>query len=90
MNLEQIRLHIDKIDDEILSLILKRIEYSKLIAKIKLKENLSICDKQREKEILKRLQNLSNKNFRYISPIFSEILISSKRIQEEILNSKEI
>lgn len=90
MNLEQIRLRIDKIDDEILSLILKRIEYSKLIAKIKLKENLSICDKQREKEILKRLQNLSNKNFRYISPIFSEILISSKRIQEEILNSKEI
>lgn len=88
MNLEQIRLRIDKIDDEILALILKRIEYSKLVAKIKLKENLSICDEKREIEILKRLQNLSNDNFRYISSIFSEILNSSKRIQEEILNNK--
>lgn len=88
MNLEQIRLRIDKIDDEILGLILKRIEYSKLVAKIKLKENASICDEKREIEILKRLQNLSNDNFRYISSIFSEILNSSKRIQEEILNNK--
>lgn len=88
MNLEQIRLRIDKIDDEILALILKRIEYSKLVAKIKLKENTSICDEKREIEILKRLQNLSNDNFRYISSIFSEILNSSKRIQEEILNNK--
>ncbi len=88
MNLEQIRLHIDKIDDEILALILKRIEYSRLVAKIKLNENISICDEKREREILKRLQNISNDHFRYISSIFSEILNSSKRIQEEILNNK--
>ncbi len=90
MNLEQIRIHIDKIDDEILNLILKRIDYSKLVAKIKLKENIPIYDEKREQKILKRLQVLSANDFKYILPIFSEILNSSKYIQKEILNSKEI
>ena len=39
MNLEQIRKQIDKIDDEILNLILKRMECSRLIAEIKFDEN---------------------------------------------------
>ena len=35
MNLEQIRKQIDKIDDDILKLLLERMECSRLIAKIK-------------------------------------------------------
>ena len=51
MNLEQIRKQIDKIDDDILNLLLERMECSRLIAKIKYEKNIPIFDKIREQEI---------------------------------------
>lgn len=84
MNLEQIRVKVDEIDDEILSLILKRMECSRLIAKIKLDENMPIYDKMREHEIFENIRLKSADNYKYVLPIFLEILNSSKALQKDI------
>lgn len=84
MNLEQIRVQIDKIDDEILHLILKRMECSRLIAKIKVDENMPIYDAMREQKILENIRLKSADNCKYILPIFLEILNSSKALQKDI------
>ena len=85
MNLNQIRSQIDKIDDEILSLILKRIEYSKIIAKIKFTKKISIYDENREFEIFKKIKLKSKDKYNYVFKIFIEILNSSKKIQKDII-----
>ena len=83
MNLEQIRKQIDKIDDDILNLLLERMECSRLIAKIKYEKNISIFDK------IDDIKLKSEDNYKYVFPIFLEILNSSKTLQKEITkNSK--
>ena len=89
MNLEQIRKQIDKIDDDILNLLLERMECSRLIAKIKYEKNVPIFDKIREQEIFDDIKLKSEDNYKYVLPVFLEILNSSKTLQKEITkNSK--
>ena len=89
MTLEEIRKQIDEIDNEILKLLLKRLQYSKQIADLKFDSSTPIYDETRENEILNRLKVNSKDNHKYIAPIFSEILTTSKNIQEEIFNNNE-
>lgn len=87
MNLAETRRQIDVIDDELLTLILKRLEYSGIIAKIKLDNGLPIYDESREQAILSRAKLASGKSYKYVLPVFREILSSSKLIQQEARNS---
>lgn len=87
MNLAETRRQIDVIDDELLTLILKRLEYSGIIAKIKLDNGLPIYDESREQAILSRLKLASGKSYKFVLPIFLEILNTSKLIQQEARNS---
>lgn len=88
MNLEQIRKQIDKLDDEILELLLQRIKYSKMIAEIKFNDKLPIFDAKREDEIFYRLKSNSDENYKYVVDIFFEILSASKHIQQDLINKK--
>lgn len=87
MRLEEIRRQIDALDDELLILILKRLEYSGIIAKIKLDNGLPIYDESREHAILSRVKLDSGKSYKFVLPIFLEILNASKLIQKEARNS---
>lgn len=87
MNLAEIRRQIDVLDDEILTLILKRLEYLGIIAKIKLGNGLPIYDESRERAILSRVKLASGKSYKYVLPVFLEILNASKLIQQEVRNS---
>ncbi|EJF06321.1 chorismate mutase, clade 2 [Thiovulum sp. ES] len=62
MKLSEIRVEIDKIDDELLTLVNKRMEFVKLVGELKHKNKSAIYRPEREKEIIKRLQkqNLEN------------------------------
>ena len=51
----KIRNHIDGIDDQILTLLEKRVKLAKRIALVKRKRGIPIRDEQREKELLKRV-----------------------------------
>lgn len=87
MNLEQLREQIDKIDEDILKLLLKRMECSRFIAKIKYEKNISIYDEMREQEIFDDIKIKSEDNYEYVLPIFLEILNSSKILQKNIIKN---
>ena len=61
MSMQIYREKIDKIDDDILDLLERRKIYSKIISKIKAKNNQSLTDPEREEKILNRLKSKSKK-----------------------------
>lgn len=76
--LKEIRKQIDKIDEEILILLNKRIKLCIQIAEIKKKANLQLEDRNRENEILQRVGEFK--------PIFEEIIKLCKNIEKTIIN----
>ncbi len=82
MTLSDARKEIDKIDGELLSLLLRRLTLSRRVGEIKRQNNTSIEDKVREEEIFNRLKLTSCDEYKYIEPIFREILTSSKAVQK--------
>lgn len=83
MNLKEIRDEIDKIDDDILELFLKRMALSDEVAKIKKDTGKMIKDDNREKQIIKRLTGKSTDNSYYIKSLFSHIMGLSRERQQE-------
>ena len=87
MNLEEIRIEIDKIDKDIIQLIKKRLALAVLARNHKIKNNLRLIDLKREKEILikaKERCKLLNLNNGKISKIFKLIIQISRDKQELI------
>ncbi|MFA5948105.1 MAG: chorismate mutase [Candidatus Gracilibacteria bacterium] len=71
-----LRAQIDKIDEKINKLLEKRKEKSLKIGQIKIKTNVKITDKTREKAILDKLVDSYSKN------IFKKIISESKKLQK--------
>ena len=88
MELEEIRKEIDKIDNEILSLLAKRKALAKEIALIKKSKNMPVLDEKREAELIKRLKKKSKElglNEDLVVSLYNYILENSKKEQEELL-----
>ncbi|MFH1064911.1 MAG: chorismate mutase [Nanoarchaeota archaeon] len=87
MELNQAREEIDKIDNEIIELVAKRLSVAKEIAKIKKSNNLPVENKAREEEVLKNaINNLKAKGFddeKFAKELFAVIMQKSKEIQKE-------
>ena len=81
--IKELRNRIDKIDDQIFDLILKRFDHVKKIGNIKKEMNIPVVDKVREEIIIERLsEKLSTKiNYKEIKKIISPIISISKDIQ---------
>ena len=81
--IKELRNRIDKIDDQIFDLILKRFDYVEKIGNIKKEINMPVDDKAREEIIIKRLsEKLSTKiNYKEIKKIIDPIISISKDIQ---------
>lgn len=82
-DLNELRVQIDALDDQILYLLDKRMSYVKEIGKIKQSNAQEIYDHKREEYILDRLNNVKYKflNSRMIKSIYREIFFISKQIQ---------
>ena len=80
---KELRNSIDKVDDQIFDLILKRFDYVEKIGNIKKEMNMPVDDKAREKIIFERLsEKLSTKiNYKEIKKIIGPIISISKDIQ---------
>ena len=80
---EKLRNNIDKVDDQIFDLILKRLDYVEKIGNIKRKMNLPVYDKLREQIIIDRLtEKLNSKiNSEKIKKIIDPIVSISKDLQ---------
>ena len=83
--LEKLRNNIDKVDDQIFDLILKRFDYVEKIGNIKKKMNMPVDDKAREKIIIERLsEKLSTKiNYKEVKKIIGPIISISKDLQRQ-------
>ena len=81
--IKELRNSIDKVDDQIFDLILKRFDYVEKIGNIKKEMNIPVNDKAREEIIIERLsEKLSTKiNYKEIKKIIGPIISISKDIQ---------
>lgn len=83
MDLKDLRNQIDKIDDEILTLLDKRMGIVKEIGKLKLQSNTAIYHPKRENEIITRLINNQKNNItnKGIKAIYQEIFATSRYLE---------
>ena len=81
--IKELRSSIDKVDDQIFDLILKRFDYVEKIGNIKKEMNIPVDDKAREEIIIERLsEKLNTKiNYKDIKKIIDPIISISKDIQ---------
>lgn len=87
MDLLQIRKELDKIDKELLKLLLVRRTFEKKVGEYKKKYNLPIRNRQREKEIIQEKIVLAKKRLRdeYVQKFFQLIIDESSREQKTII-----
>tara|TARA_Y100001970_G_C14145095_1_gene809387 strand:+ start:552 stop:812 length:261 start_codon:yes stop_codon:yes gene_type:complete len=80
----QLRKQIDDLDEEIISLLKKRMSISKNVGELKERLDIPVEDKNREKEIIDRLTKQAGKNLseEQLIRIFTAVFKSSKQIQE--------
>lgn len=86
MKLNELRDELDYIDDQIASLILKRLEQSSIIGKIKKEMSVSTYTPVREREILQRIiSSVNNDELKiHVKRIFERIIDESRAIQRKI------
>lgn len=87
-NLEQARLVINEVDNELVELFKKRMAASKTIALYKKENNIAVLDKKREEALIeKNLKLLNDKELEKYYLIFLEgILNASKDYQKDLIN----
>ena len=82
--LTEIRKNIDRLDDELLGLLIKRLKLGKEIGEVKREIGKVVADEAREKQIFQRLiKNAGSKmDEKDIIEIFSKILGISRKTQK--------
>ncbi len=85
--LNDVRKKINDIDEEMISLFIKRMKLVEEVLKFKKDNNLEVLDVKREEELLKRNLLMLNDNEleKYYKIFFDAILRSSKTFQEDNL-----
>ncbi len=86
MELNELRSQVNEIDDEMLSLFLRRMEISESIAAYKKEHGLPILNKEREREVLADMMKKGGENNElYVYRLFSTLMDLSKARQAELL-----
>ena len=81
MEINSLRSEIDDINNNLIDLLIKRHEISKKIGKEKHKLGIPIYDPSRESNIFTNIKNKHPNEFKYLVPIFEEIVKQSRLIQ---------
>lgn len=89
MNLDELRLEIDKIDDELIKLFEKRMEVSAKIGEYKRENKLPILNSQREREKINDISDKASNDMKsYLRVLYSLIFELSRSYQEKIFEKK--
>ena len=84
-NLEEIRKEISTINDEMLSLFVKRMELSAQVARYKIANGLPTLDRKREEAILQKVADNTTDEFRrFALEFFRNMMDLSKEYQETL------
>jgi len=88
--LTDIRTELDKLDDELIGLFLKRMSLTDEVARIKIRDGLPLFHKGREDEILERLsEGLDPEMSEYVKVLYRHIFEISRKRQQTIMNESD-
>ena len=91
-SLETLREEINRIDENIIGLLSRRMEVVKKIAALKKVKGISVEDRDRERTLflnLEREARRNNINEEFVSEVFGAIVSHSKLIQSKILEEQK-
>ena len=88
MELVELRKNIDRVDNQILSLFLERMELCEQVAEYKREHALPIFNQEREEEILSRMEANAGNRQRDTRRLFSLVMELSRLAQREWLLSE--
>ena len=87
MNLDNVRIEIDSIDDELIRLFEKRMQLVAEVAEVKIKEGLPIFHPEREENIIKKAKEKSSMALGgYADTFFSSLMDISRQYQHQIID----
>ena len=85
MDLLELRNEIDKIDDELVPLLLKRMDISRQVAEYKVQRGIPVLNEQREQEVLELVAKNCGEQGEAMKTIFSAIMDASRALQHKII-----
>lgn len=88
MELAELRKNIDRVDNQILSLFLERMELCEQVAEYKREHALPIFNREREEEILSRVEAKAENRQCDVRRLFSLMMELSRSAQREWLSSE--
>ncbi len=91
-SLEALREEINRIDEDIIGLLSRRVEVVKKIAALKKAKGISVEDRDREKTLFLKLEKEARRNNideKFVSEVFGVIVSQSKLIQNKILEEQK-
>ena len=89
MDLLELRNEIDKLDDELIPLLLKRMDISRQVAEYKVQNEIPVLNEQRELEILEDVASKCGEQGEVIKTVFSAIMDASRALQHKIIGGGE-
>lgn len=88
MELQELRNNIDRIDEQIVSLFVERMEAAKQVAEVKAQNKTSIAHPDRERELLLRVSELSPKGLDgYTRQLYGTVLDLSRAYQAKLMRA---
>ncbi len=90
MTLDEVRREIDAVDNQLISLLVRRMSYSEEVAAIKQREHLPVLNTAREEEILRQVGEKGGRFGGALQTVYSNIMSVSRALQHEQLHSGEI
>lgn len=87
MDLKECREEINKIDDQMKALFLRRMEVVSEVAKYKIENNMAIFDASREASMKERLSVDTGDMKEYYLAFLEEMLVQSKQYQKKIIEN---
>lgn len=85
MDLLELRNEIDKIDSELIPLLLKRMSISEKVAQYKVKRGIPVLNEEREQEILNNVAAKCGEQGETIKTVFSATMDASRALQHKII-----
>lgn len=86
MDLYELRKEIDAVDRQIVALFEKRMEISERFAAYKQKAGIPIQDKEREKDKIQQVQDLTHTDFnrQHVEELYTLLISLGRKLQEEL------
>lgn len=85
MDLLDLRKEIDKIDDELIPLLLRRMSISEKVAKYKVENSIPVLNEKREQEILQSVGEKCGDKGEIIKTVFAATMDASRALQHKII-----